>query len=336
MHFAVEEQFFRGDVGFAAGFEAGDLLLLLVGELQGGGIGFEACHGQFVSGFHTVTFSGEGIAKQPRLAGRLWFGYGWVMAIRLLSTDFDGTLIGHEPGARTAKDLTGQLRELRAAGGWWAVNTGRQLWFALEGLEHAHLPHDPDFVLTSEKDIFHRVAEGEWEAFGEWNAHTELRTAQLFDRASEVLEAIKQLSQEEDGLELLYEGERLAGLMTADEVMMDRTVEVVEQLAAEVPEFSFNRNFVWMRFSHREIHKGSSLAELGRLLGVERGEILAIGDHYNDIPMLDGAAAAMVACPSNAVEKVKSVVRAAGGYVSPLPWGEGVADAIRHFSRPAR
>jgi hypothetical protein len=48
--------------------------------------------------------------------------------------------------------------------------------------------------------------------------------------------------------------------------------------------------------------------------------------------MLDGTAAAMVACPANAVAEVKDVVNRAGGYVSPLAWGEGVADAIRHFS----
>jgi hypothetical protein len=48
--------------------------------------------------------------------------------------------------------------------------------------------------------------------------------------------------------------------------------------------------------------------------------------------MLDGAAAAMVACPANAVDEVKRVVRAGRGYVSPHPWGEGVADAIRHFA----
>jgi len=89
---------------------------------------------------------------------------------------------------------------------------------------------------------------------------------------------------------------------------------------------------VWMRFTHREIHKGSSLAELARLLEIPRSDVLAIGDHHNDIPMLDGSAAAMVACPANAVDEVKEVVRSAGGYVSPFAWGEGVADAIRHFS----
>ena len=258
--------------------------------------------------------------------------YGYLMPIRLLSTDFDGTLIGHQPDARTAKSLAEALSSLRRNGANWAVNTGRQLWFALEGLEHAHLPHDPEYVLSSEKDIYRRVEEGSWEAFGDWNARTERQTLDLFGRADHVFRAIERLAAEEDGIEVLYENGRLAGLMTADSAMMDRTAEVVRQVAADLPEFSFNRNDVWMRFTHREIHKGSSLAELARLLGIPRTEVLAIGDHHNDIPMLDGAAAAMVACPSNAVREVQAIVRANRGYVSPHPWGEGVADAIRHFS----
>lgn len=254
------------------------------------------------------------------------------MPIRLLSTDFDGTLVGHEPDARTAASLASALRGLRERGAVWAVNTGRQLWFALEGLEHARLPHDPEFVLSSEKDIYRRVCEGEWEAFGDWNAHTERRTVELFDRASHVLQAIHEMSAHDKSVEILYENGRVAGLMTADAAAMDRVAERVRSLAKDVPEFSFNRNMVWMRFTHREIHKGSALAELARLLGIPRDEVLAIGDHHNDLPMLDGSAAAMVACPSNAVREVQDAVRSAGGYVSPYPWGEGVADAIRHFS----
>jgi len=254
------------------------------------------------------------------------------MPIRLLSTDFDGTLIGHEPDARTAASLAGALSDLRAAGAVWAVNTGRQLWFALEGLEHAHLPHDPEFVLSSEKDIYRRVEEGSWEAFGDWNARTEEQTSDLFGRARHVLDAIGEMAAREDGIEVLYENGRMAGLMTADSAMMDRTAELVREVAANVADFSFNRNDVWMRFTHREIHKGSALAELARLLGIPRTEVLAIGDHHNDIPMLDGSSAGMVACPSNAVREVQEIVRANGGYVSPYPWGEGVADAIRHFT----
>ncbi len=254
------------------------------------------------------------------------------MAIRLLSTDFDGTLIGHHPDARTARSLSDALTDLRRAGALWAVNTGRQFWFALEGLEQVHLPHNPEFVLTSEKDIYRRVEEGSWEAFGDWNARTERQTLDLFGRAAHVFAAIEKLAAAEDGIEVLYENGRFAGLMTADSEMMDRTAELVREVAADVPEFSFNRNDVWMRFTHREIHKGSALAELARLLGIPRGEVLAIGDHHNDLPMLDGSAAGMVACPSNAVREVQEMVRRNNGYVSPYPWGEGVADAIRHFS----
>jgi len=254
------------------------------------------------------------------------------MPIRLLSTDFDGTLIGHEPDARTAASLTAALRDLRARGAVWAVNTGRQLWFALEGLEHAHMPHDPEFVLSSEKDIFRRVGEGDWEAFGDWNTQTEQRTLELLGRAGHVLDAVRGMADRESSVEILYENGRVAGLMTADPATMDRVADKVRALAADVPDFSFNRNMVWMRFTHREIHKGSALSELARLLGIPREEVLAIGDHHNDIPMLDGSAAAMVACPANAVGEVKDLVRAGGGYVSPYSWGEGVADAIRHFS----
>jgi HAD superfamily hydrolase (TIGR01484 family) len=254
------------------------------------------------------------------------------MPIRLLSTDFDGTLIGHEPDARTAASLSSALQDLRGQGAVWAVNTGRQLWFALEGLEHARLPHDPEFVLSSEKDIFRRVAEGDWEAFGEWNAQTERRTADLLERADHVLEAIRKVSARDRNIEILYENGRVAGLMTANTGTMDRLVEQIRALAVDVPDFSFNRNTVWMRFTHREIHKGSSLVELSRLLDIAREDVLAVGDHHNDIPMLDGSAAAMVACPANAVGEVKDAVRSAGGYVSPYSWGEGVADAIRHFA----
>ncbi len=254
------------------------------------------------------------------------------MAIGLLSTDFDGTLIGHQPDARTTAALVAALTDLRRSGGVWTVNTGRQLWFALEGLEQAHLPHDPEFVLSSEKDIFRRVDEGNWEAFGDWNARIERQTADLFGRAARVFDAIREMTAKGDGVEVLYENDRVAGLMTADVATMDRTVEMVRAASADVPEFSFSRNDVWMRFAHRDVHKGSALAELARLLAIPREAVLAIGDHQNDIPMLDGSAAAMVACPANAVDEVKDLVRSAGGYVSPFPWGEGVADAIRHFS----
>jgi hydroxymethylpyrimidine pyrophosphatase-like HAD family hydrolase len=52
-------------------------------------------------------------------------------------------------------------------------------------------------------------------------------------------------------------------------------------------------------------------------------EVIAIGDSWNDLPML--RAAGLSACPANAVPEVKAVV----DYVSPLAATRGVADILR-------
>ncbi len=254
------------------------------------------------------------------------------MRIRLLSTDFDGTLIGHAPDGPCAAELAEALTSLRESGAWWAINTGRQLWFILEGLETAGLPHDPDFFLTSEREIFRPAEDGGWVPLGGWNEAAERRHADLYDRAGPLLEQVRAFAARHEGIEMLYEHDRFAGLWAVDEATMDQAVACLRELSAGLPEFSWNRNDVWLRFAHREIHKGSTLAALAHHLGVPREEVLAVGDHFNDLPMLDGGSAAMVACPANAIPEVKQAVRHAGGYISPKAWGEGVADAIRHFS----
>lgn len=52
-------------------------------------------------------------------------------------------------------------------------------------------------------------------------------------------------------------------------------------------------------------------------------DVLAVGDSWNDLPML--RAARLSACPANAVPEVKAVA----DYVSPLPATRGVADILR-------
>jgi hypothetical protein len=88
---------------------------------------------------------------------------------------------------------------------------------------------------------------------------------------------------------------------------------------------------VYLRFCHADYHKGAALAELARLIKVPRENIFAAGDHHNDISMLDGKAAAMPSCPANAIDEVKAVVRAAGGYVARKQHGAGVYEALLHF-----
>ena len=67
------------------------------------------------------------------------------------------------------------------------------------------------------------------------------------------------------------------------------------------------------------------------MLGIPASHTFAAGDNHNDLSMLCGTNAKMVACPSNAVPKVRETVRAAGGYVSTAKAADGMSQALDHF-----
>ena len=89
--------------------------------------------------------------------------------IRLLSTDFDGTLVDHEAQPPVVEALFAAIDAVRARGGLWAVNTGRELHHIVEGLQQFRFPIEPDYVLTAEREVFHRAADGRWQDYGDWN-----------------------------------------------------------------------------------------------------------------------------------------------------------------------
>lgn len=251
--------------------------------------------------------------------------------IKLLSTDFDGTLVDHETQPPVAPALFAAIREVQARGGLWAVNTGRELQHIVEGLEQFSFPVEPDYVLTAEREVFHRGPAGEWQDYGDWNQRCTAAHDELFNVAGPLLADIEHFLASIPGANPIAMGGRLVGLVTTTDEEMDRVCEFLERERAQVPGFQFMRNTVYLRFCHEDYSKGSALGELGRLLGLTRDEIFATGDHFNDIPMLDGRYAKWVACPGNAVAAVRDTVTAAGGYIAQGTCSHGVVEALRHF-----
>jgi len=252
--------------------------------------------------------------------------------IRLLSTDFDGTLVDHYATPPVDNELFSVLSDLRARGVHWAVNTGRDLHFVDDGLREFAFPVEPDFVLTSEREVFHRGPDGKWQDYGDWNQRCYSAHDVLFEAASDLLEDIRRfLTNSKSHAEPIWEGSRMVGLAAKTEDEMDRICTFLEEERRKVPGFAYMRNTIWVRFCHEAYSKGTALAELGRLTGISRDEIFAAGDHYNDLPMLDGIHARWVMCPSNAVATVKDTVLAAGGYVAKKRCSSGVVEALAHF-----
>jgi len=254
------------------------------------------------------------------------------MKVRLLSIDFDGTLVSHASEPVLDERCMQLIRDLQSDGVLFSINTGRSVDLLESGLTDFEFPIRPDFILTSERDVFRPGSNGEkWEPFGDWNARCARDHAELFFSAKSILAEVVDFVTQKTRAQLLYHSEGLEGLRAENEQEMNRIVEFIEQARGDDTKFHYQRNTIFLRFCHADYHKGAVLAELARLIDIPRENIFAAGDHHNDVSMLNGEVAAMPACPANAIDEVKTAVRDAGGYVAQRQHGAGVHEALLHF-----
>ena len=254
------------------------------------------------------------------------------MNIRLLSIDFDGTLVSRVSEPVLDARCMELIRDLQSGGVLFSINTGRSVDLLESGLTDFEFPVRPDFILTTEREVFRPGNNGEkWEPFGDWNERCARDHAELFSSAQSIMAEVVDFVTRKTKTQLIYHSQGLEGLRAESDQEMDRIVEFIEGARAKEPKFNYQRNTIYLRFCHADYHKGAALAELARLIDIPRENIFAAGDHHNDISMLDGQVAAMPACPANAIEEVKAAVRDAGGYVAQRQHGAGVREALQFF-----
>jgi HAD superfamily hydrolase (TIGR01484 family) len=256
------------------------------------------------------------------------------MGIRLLSIDFDGTLVSRVSQPVLDTRCMELIRDLQSAGVLFAINTGRSVDLLESGLSDFSFPMRPDFILTSERHVFRPGTNGDkWEAFGDWNERGDREHKELFESAQPVLAEIVDFVNQKTKARLIYQSDGLEGLIASTDEEMDRITNFIENARENHPKLYYQRNTIYLRFCHADYHKGAALAELARLIEVPRENIFAAGDHHNDISMLDGVVAAMPSCPANAIDAVKTAVRNAAGYVAAREHGAGVHEALKHFAK---
>lgn len=249
--------------------------------------------------------------------------------IRLLSTDFDGTLADFPATGKCVPELASELSAVVGSGGLWVVNTGRSLETALEGLETLAAPVVPHYLLTNERHVHKPDGEGGWVDFGDWNTLCQEHHDVLFAQCGEFFEGVESLVASREGLLMQRNASGVPeGLIARSEDQLDEVTRELYGQPGRPEDFHHQRSSIYLRFCHRAYDKGSTLAELARMLDMPTSLILTVGDHQNDIPMLFGDVAGMVACPANAHPDVKQTVLRAGGHVSSLETGRGTAEAI--------
>ena len=247
--------------------------------------------------------------------------------IKLISTDFDGTLFeeyGQPPIPKRVLTLIGDLQE---GGAKWVINTGRDLTSLMMALKHTGISIEPDFLVLVEREI--HVNEGSrFVGLTEWNAACTRDHAELFERVRPDLPHLMGWVNTRFRAQVYEDAYSPFCLIAGNNGDADVIHDFLSDYCRGVPQLTVVRNDVYARFSHAAYNKGTALAELTRRLRLDSGEVFAAGDHLNDLPMLSTDLARWLAAPRNAVKAVKQTVRRQKGFVSEHSHGNGVADAL--------
>jgi hypothetical protein len=250
----------------------------------------------------------------------------------VLSFDFDGTLHAPDETPPVPAEFFERIRLLHKQHAIsWGVNTGRSLEFAVEGMLEAGFPFAPDWLVAKEREIHFPDGTGGWTPHADWNHTCDKQLHALFKDAKPVLAAVRRLIGEYTGAQWIAMDGEPAGIIARTDEEMDWIVTKMQSITADEPRLGWQRNSIYLRFGHRDFHKGTCLTEVASRYNLGAPRCLAIGDSHNDLEMLHPAHARMVACPGNAVPEVKQAVEEHGGFVAATVHGAGVLEALDHF-----
>ena len=261
------------------------------------------------------------------------------MKYKLIAVDMDGTLLNSE-SVITEATKTAILQAIDA-GVIFVVSTGRPM----RGVEsvNALFPQDMPFIVfngaavvmgKSREVLFNKYlglasAKEIFEAGTSRNLPVVLWTGERLwvNRECDITRKYQQISGAD--MTVIGSTEELEGDIS--KIVWIGTVEEIDKLQHEMslllgsavnchtsrPEF--------LEFVSNEADKGSAMAEIGRIYGIDKSEMIAIGDGYNDVSMLKYAGLSVAM--QNAPDDIKAIC----GYVTLSNNKNGVAAVINKF-----
>lgn len=247
--------------------------------------------------------------------------------IKLISTDFDGTLHTDFENPPVPRELERLIGALQQRGTRWVINTGRDLTSLMETLTKAGLSIRPDYVVVVEREIY-ELKESDYQSVVDWNEKCSQMHAELFEKVRPHISNIASwISSRYKAT--VYEDPYSPFCLIAEKTRDAEEIhEYLEVFCKDLGDLVVVRNDIYARFSHKAFNKGTALAEIARRLEVKPDEIVACGDHLNDLPMLSREFAHWLIAPVNAIPSVKDAVLRQNGIVSEKHCGHGVAHGI--------
>jgi len=252
------------------------------------------------------------------------------LPIKLISTDFDGTLFAEFETPPIPEQLTALLGRLQQRGVKWVINTGRDMSSLMEALARAQITVQPDYLVLVEREIFaHR--DGRYAPVAEWNTACAADHSALFARVLRDVPDLEGWITNRFQATVYEDPHSPLCVIAANNGDMDVIHAKLDEYCKSVANLTVVRNDVYARFSHVNYDKGTALAEVTRRLGLDSSVVFAIGDHLNDLPMLQRKHAAHLAATANSVPETLAAVRAENGFLCRQTHGYGVLEALNFF-----
>ena len=275
--------------------------------------------------------------------------------IRLIGIDVDGTLLdsrGHLPDANRAA-----IHDAVATGIHVALVTGRSYPFARPVADP--LPDSVTLIVSSgaversmdgavlaRRLLDRRIAEAVLAATQPYRDHAAL----IFDRDGANQIVFETMNWEHPGRKHYWlRNQHLIGqVIPLEQALVEDPIEVMfngaagamrvltDSLRRDAGGFAVSlteyvhRDFSLVDITAPNATKGSALAWRAEQLGLGRDEVMAVGDNFNDLEMLEYAGTAVVM--SNAVEALKRREWHVTGHQDE----SGLAQAIRRFAMEGR
>ena len=275
--------------------------------------------------------------------------------IRLIGIDVDGTLLdsrGHLPEANRAA-----IHEAVGAGIHVALVTGRSYPFArpvADPLPSAitlivssgAVERSMDGAVLARRLLDRRIAEGILEATHPYRDHAAL----VFDRDDANQIVFETMNWEHPGRKHYWlRNQHLIGqVVPLERALVEDPIEVMfngaaaamrslaESLRRDARDFAVSlteyvhRDFSLVDITAPGATKGRALAWRAEQLGLGRDEVMAVGDNFNDLEMLEFAGTPVVM--ANAVDGLKRREWHVTGHQDEC----GLAEAIRRFALDGR
>ncbi len=253
--------------------------------------------------------------------------------VKLIATDYDDTLVGKSGSMVKSVKFQELLSKLRwSSETKWAIVTGRHLAALSSPLKQlSYRGLRPDYIIVSESYIYRLSSFGylpvlKWN-LSIWNHRRKIRKQirkYLKSWVDEVSVRWPSSHQQSSGYaHLWYTFEN-------EEIASEVAVYLEEQIK-DIPKLLLFKNNHEIYMGVDFCCKGMALSKLCQIEKIELGQTFAIGDGQNDISMLDGSSAQLVACVGNACKAARETVENSGGYVAKEDHILGVVEAIEYF-----